>query len=259
LHSRVNPDHLIRYLTTQSKMIACMAPKVARRPSGKSLHILRVATRRALAALWCLRHSSAHLVCQKLSHDLKKLEEVLGPVRELDVAIHDANLYGIRSNGLEDRRKELQRELLKRITVKKRHQLEKEFKDLKESSLALSPIRLNEARSQLVTRLHLQLKRKENNQTRLHQVRIVLKKARYALEAMGQPVGPLKHIQDVLGDAHDLERLQELTGKRRKIKAKQKALNIEAIRLAKTTLTFALHQLDDGYLKNGARKMHIPT
>ena len=79
----------------------------------------------------------------------------------------------------------------------------------------------------------------------LHELRVTLKKIRYALEAMGRPATPIKYLQDILGEVHDLETLLKLTGKNKKIKKEQQALSDEALLLMKPALRFALEHLGD--------------
>ena len=131
----------------------------------------------------------------------------------MDVAILDANHYGIDSSELLTRRKAVQRKLQKLINSDQRNNLAKQLASLESVVSAISPTLLNTACYKLGLFLNKQLKRCIHGQISLHQLRITLKKVRYALEAMGRPATPIKHLQDILGDAHDLEILQKLTGK----------------------------------------------
>lgn len=235
-------EHVTKYLETQAEAIARLAPQVNRRLSVKPVHHLRVAIRRARAALWVLRNSSNSVHFKKLNHDLRKLGKVLGEVRELDVAIQDANDYGIDSIKLTSRRKTKQTKLQKLINRNQRHNLAMQFFSLKNAALTLSP-NLSEARDNLRLQLNRQLERHIHGKTKLHRLRITMKKTRYALEALGRPVEPIKRLQTILGDAHDLEILQTLVGKNPKIKADQHVLNDKGVRLVKPALRFAVTQL----------------
>lgn len=238
---------LIHYLETQSKAITCLAPKKSRQLSGKDVHELRVATRRARATFWILRHSSAHIRFEELDNDLRKLGKALGHVRELDVAILDANRFGIDATKLIARQKIFQMKLQKRINRNQQNHLSTQLSAAENAAHAMSPIFLGEARDTLRARLNRQLDRHLHGQTKLHQLRIMMKKARYVLEALGRPVSPMKSLQDLLGDAHDLEFLQTLIGKNATIKAEQRSLNDKAIRVAKSALRFAVSQLGNKY------------
>ena len=82
-----------------------------------------------------------------------------------------------------------------------------------------------------------------HGQKRLHRLRVRIKKARYALEAIGKPIGPIRRLQDLLGDAHDLEILQALVGKNAKMKAEQRSLNDKALHLIEPVLQYTINQL----------------
>ena len=96
----INHDQLVEFIETQAKIISHLTPEVSKKPSGNSVHSLRVAIRRTRAVLWCSHHSSANLHFKKLNERLRKLGRALGRVRELDVAIKDANHYKIISSQL---------------------------------------------------------------------------------------------------------------------------------------------------------------
>ena len=240
-----NHSHLIKYLETQAKAVAALSPKVSKKPSGKAVHDLRVATRRVRAAFWCFRQSSEHLHFKKLNRHLRKLGKALGDVRELDVAIKDANYYEIDSSQLLAKRKVVQRKLRKRVNQNQRKLLIGRLMKAKKNIAANVPILFNNANNNLLVRLNQTLNRRIHGRTRLHQLRIAVKKGRYAFEAMGKPIQPMKLLQDTLGEAHDMQQLQMFVGKNPKLKAIQSSLNKKGLRLTKPTLIFAENQLRD--------------
>lgn len=236
---------IVKYLETQSEAIACLAPKVSRRLTGKLLHKLRVAVRRAKITLWCLKHSTAHLRFKKLSHHLNKLEKALGKVRELDVAIKDAKSYEIDSSTMKLLRKRCQKKLGKLICHKKMDILLKELKAAERVARSNSPILLTETRDILGKLIENKIKHPIHSPKKLHSLRIDLKKIRYALEALGKPVDPMKPLQTLLGDAHDLMLLQKLSVTNKKAKSDQRSLNRQSMLLAGKVLPFAAAQLHD--------------
>jgi len=94
--------------------------------------------------------------------------------------------------------------------------------------------------------LNLELEKfdlKQMDQEELHRLRIVLKKVRYGLEAVGQFYLKLQTIQGLLGQIHDLETLQRLRGKNKKVQEDKEAttnnvfhINRPVIRLTKKAL-----------------------
>ena len=244
--------HLTRYLDTQTKAISAWSKQVAKHSSGKSVHGLRLATRQARAAFWVLKHSSEHLRFKKLNRKLHRLGSALGKVREMDVALSDANHYQIKTTCLIPERMKAVKKLQKLVNKKSRKDLKRLLIKARRSVHKMSAIQVTDAREKLSLSLHRQLAEDIESPAKLHRLRIAVKKARYAIDAMGEtnhPDGrskhPMKKLQDVLGEAHDLELLQSLTGKNSKIRAKQNRLNGKAIRLSKPTLNFAVSQLEE--------------
>lgn len=233
-------DHhrLKKYFENQVKIIIRLEPEVSRKLSGKGVHDLRVAIRRVQAALWLFHHSSAHLQFKKINRYFHKLQRVLGSVRELDVAIIDASHYGIDPSQLDyshliEMRKIAQTQLAKSLGEKGRKRLAQQIASAKKKMNTRKPVLLNQANAKLKSNLTSHFKHQIRSQKKLHQLRIATKKCRYALEAMGKGVTPLKRLQEVLGEANDLDFLQEFTIKNVKLKTLQKSLNHKAIRLVK--------------------------
>ncbi|OYZ23558.1 MAG: hypothetical protein B7Y39_04425 [Bdellovibrio sp. 28-41-41] len=239
-----NHENLIKYLKTQFRIVELILPKVSRKPSGKSIHQLRLATRRARVALWILENSSSAVRFKELSHDLRKLGKTLGQIREVEVSIQDANHYDLELFDLKTRRTYAQKEIQNLVSEKKRNDLAKKFADAENAIGNIGPASFSLMRDKLIVKIHRQLKLCARGEIKPHKLRIVLKRTRYALEAIGKSVAKIKSLQDVLGDAHDLVTLQMYVGKNRKIKHEQHALNVQATRLIKPTLHFVVAQLE---------------
>ena len=240
---RTELDHLTEYLETQSRDVHKLARKVSRRLDPKSIHQLRVAIRRTRTVFWILQQSSDDIHCKKLGRQLRRLGRSLGNVRELNVAISDAARFGIDSSCLIGPCKIAKAKLRKLCNRNQRNKLMRRLSELEKSARALNPELLSKAHDRLQAKLNRQLKLRIRGQASLHQLRIIMKRARYSLESMGSSIEPMKPLQDVIGGAHDLEILQELIGKHPEIKMEQYLLNKKAIGLIKPALNFAIAQL----------------
>lgn len=235
---------LIKYFNAQMDVFIRNCPVVLSHPSGRSLHELRLATRRLRATLWVLRHSSAHFGIKRLNRSLKSLGNRLGKVRELDVAIKDAKKYRIDSSNLEVERNRAQKQLRKVLNQKNCKHIIHPLIATRNAVSQERELDFTRVRSRLQTRLTVKLKQHINGQIELHRLRIILKKTQYALESMGQAVAPLRQLQDILGDAHDLEFLRSVVRGNVKLKRKQESLNEQATRLIKSALSYAIAQLE---------------
>jgi CHAD domain-containing protein len=250
--NKFSQRHLRKYLDTQAKAISAWSKQVSRHLSGKPVHELRLATRQARAVFWILKNSSAHVRFKKLDRKLHQLGVTLGKVREIDVAISDANHYKIKTSELIRDRTEVVKKLKRLVSIDSRRTLKKLLKTARKSVRRMSSFEMTHVRKKLSKILRAQLAQELEGPKQFHQLRISVKKARYAIEAMGQakhPIGrsnhPMKKLQDTLGHAHDLELLQGFTGKNAKIKAKQNILNAKALLMSKPALKFAISQLNE--------------
>ena len=160
--------------------------------------------------------------------------------------MRDANHYDVSSLQLTARRKSLQKKLKKLIDRDQIKTLLIKLSLLEKALCSAPPELLKEAHEDLCAELDQQLQMRVHKKKKLHHLRVVLKKARYVIESIGRPVDPIKSLQDTLGQAHDLEVLQELIGKNKKINSERHSLNEKGIRLVKPTLRFAISQLGGG-------------
>ena len=234
---------LIKYLHKQSVRVARFSPEVYRHPSGGSVHQLRKAALRIRATLWLLKRSSARLHFNNLQRDLRRLEQSLGSVRELDVAILDANHYRVDTERLAARRRIAEARLRLLVTPTQTLSLQRQLSQTEAFVRAEDRISLRAARRHLRTQLRNRRKKHIHGPARLHRLRVLLKRAQYALEAMGESVDPIKRLQRILGAAHDLEFLQSSTRQTLKLRKRQHSLNSKSVRLAKPVLRFAAAQI----------------
>jgi len=194
-----------------------------------ALHQARVASRRIREALPLLAGPA-----RKLMRQVRRITRVLGPVRELDVALLLLDEL--------DRSKSVPRQALTRLREAVRSERVRLYEDmrrrlggsldlakLRKRTLAAAersetdgrlsdPQRLERAQQRAGRRAERLLAAMENAAgmylpDRLHDVRIAVKKLRYSLELVREISGSratarlraLKRVQDLLGRMHDLE------------------------------------------------------
>lgn len=206
----------------------------AQRGDVRSIHQARVATRRLREALPLVTSGPRG---RKLERAVQRITRALGPVRELDVAL--LNLDELETAGdvprtaisrlrqvISQERHLLQAEMRRRLARADMDKLQRRAVALarKQGSAAPArgrvrdPQRLAAAR-QRAARRAVALRAAIDNAAgiylpdRLHEVRIAVKKVRYAVELARELSGSramaairtLKHAQDQLGRMHDLE------------------------------------------------------
>lgn len=208
----------------------------ARAGNAGALHRTRVASRRMRAALPFLDVSFKPLKMGRVRRTTRGLTKALGQVRELDVALGLLDEFSTSSTGrrrvvarvkatIEQRRAELRRAMLRRL---ERLAPERLVGDLAEKLDQRADGTSDEAwRLQLGSQLQRRANRVQVAMdeagvlfipVRLHQVRIALKKLRYAVELANETgvarskltLKTLKRGQDVLGRLHDLDVLSDL-------------------------------------------------
>ena len=237
---------LLRYIRAQGKTIEILGPSVHRDAEMKDVHQLRVAARRARAAFWLLRHSSRVIKkCpKKMSRHLKKLVRDLGKVRELDIALLGVDDFKMDGSLLRDRYRSARKSLRRRTRKSSLALITKLLHFGEKSVLASTDLSFDKSTKILLAKTKAQLKRANAGAKSRHKLRILLKKLRYSLEAMDRPVVPLERIIKVLGDAHDLRRLQTLLYANTEVRAKRRKLNRKAERLTRPAIRFVLKQLE---------------
>lgn len=229
--TKTQKEHFIEFFRKQVDKFEDLSKKTFNNPTFDNVHDLRVNLRRISIVLWLMDFTDRH-------KDLKHLKKVLGKQRDLDVIIKNARRFSLDSNQLEKKlsvaRKRTVRALTKTHRCKIISYLTKLINDLSDKSF------------DQVEKKIFNLKCSMNywschtlNNNELHNFRLSLKKTRYAFESVGKAVSRLKKLQDCLGEAHDLEVLEnkfkKTNGKLpqiheniklQKIKAKQLSRNI---------------------------------
>jgi CHAD domain-containing protein len=215
------------YLIRQRVSALGRALPAAKAGDVASLHRARVATRRLRAALPLVASDGK---AGKVVKSVRRLTRILGPVRELDVALMvldeldqsgDVPRPGIdrlRASIVEERQR-LQAEVREEIDEFDLDKLRKQALKLARNARAdRAPHESADARRARIGRRARRLASAIENAAglylpdRLHQVRIAVKKLRYTLELgvadfkrSAPRLRMLKRAQDLLGRMHDLE------------------------------------------------------
>lgn len=248
---------LSHYLKAQSKIIISLVPKLFDPLNEKYFHSVRVATRRMRAAFWILKGSPRRQELCDLNLYLKKLGRVLGKIRDVELALIDSKKYQIDVSELRSSQQVLKKKIQKLTTKSELRKLTARLSVARDLAANVNPLLVVEARDNLRLLMDSRIDKKFRRAKKLHQLRIDMKKARYILEAMGEPVEPLKPLQDVLGEAHDLQILRGFVGKSKKLELKEHLLNKKAAQLVRPAMEFAVAQLKSRSLKTDFTKLEI--
>jgi len=247
---RIYLTHLKNNFAIQSKLIIQGSSEVHHHPSGKYVHDLRIAICRVRAIFWVIAQSARHQRFAKIDKTLKTLGLALGRIREIDVAILDAIHFHIEPSRLMPKNEHAIKKLNKLLSRCNRQNLKRMVRKAESRMSALNKLDIRVAIDALVSILKTQKIETEMSQAKVHKLRIHIKKARYALEAMGAKklsspklLQSLKGIQDILGRSHDLEVLQSFFGKNKIVKAEQIELSKKALRSSRRVLDLALLEL----------------
>ena len=195
-----------------------------------AVHHARVATRRLREALALTRGRAS----RKVRASVRRLTRALGPIRELDVTL-DLLAHKVAEDHVSPAAatcvRESVREERRHLTATLERRLDRcNLDKLRRKAIAAShhpvgarngdPTRLADARHRVARRAQSLADAMEHAAAiymphRLHEVRIALKKLRYALEIVRElkrsrakaTLAQLKETQDLLGRMHDLEML----------------------------------------------------
>lgn len=231
------------YFAKQIQEFQRQAPRVYQNPSKKNVHQLRVTVRKIRAALWLLDQGSQNVSLGKLSRDLRKLGHSLGHQREIDVAIEDATARGLKTAKLETRRRREMKNLRRDLNFERRDRIARRLKKVLSKISHRQKLDLKIGLLKLRNKLKPWEQRSVLRNRDLHQLRIMVKKVRYALEAIGKPVAPLKELQTLLGRGHDLEILQEFLGKNSELQSEMAVEYKKAKNKIQPAIRFVLKQL----------------
>jgi CHAD domain-containing protein len=207
---------------------------VRRKPSEKSIHGLRVNTRRLRETLEFARALSDTKDVRNLMKRLKKLLKRTSALRDLQVQLETAVSLP-RSDviaGFTRHLKRLERKRIRKVETqfkrREKQQLTSSFKDVRSEFMRLQRTsgklqRHDSARQILAARRKEFLEAKQRfdesqprSEKALHEMRIALKKLRYAMEAAHdlptngkrEQIETMRAFQKLLGDTRDLEILR---------------------------------------------------
>lgn len=236
---------LIKNLERDAKALKRQALQARHDPCKKNIHQLRITVRRVRAVLWLIEHGSSHLSFRKLKANLRNLGHALGRLREIDVAIQDAKKYHLRVTRLKNKRqaarKSLRGTLGRRRLLKISSGLDKTIFKINECQ----KLDVRSAASLLQNRVRPWKHKRLKTDDDFHSLRIATKKTRYILESIGRPAQPLRDLQEILGKGHDLEMLQEFSGKNPMLYSEISKQYRQARRLSQSTIRFALNSLEN--------------
>lgn len=235
---------LLNYLSSQKHIFKKNIRRTYQDPTRENVHKLRVTIRRIRAVLWLIEHGSPHISFGRLPSSLRKLGLVLGEQRELDIAIQDATHYHLKTKKLKSRRRSTKNILFSKIGSKHGKKIQHKLKKAVRQMQSHPELNLTVGLSQLRGRLIPWLRKTRIDDKDLHRLRVTIKKTRYALEAIGKPVQPLRNLQGPLGRGHDLKVLQELTEKNTKAQSAAAAHYKKARQVIQPALRFAIKQLE---------------
>lgn len=234
---------LVHFFDSQIAAFERLAAEVSKSPTKNRVHELRIVTRRLRAILWLLRNDPSIESHRREERALRKLGKVLGRQRELDVALRDAGVLKLDVSALKGRRAKARKAAQETFGSPATKRLGRRLKEILKQ-LKSDPEVLHTEKS--LEKLRRRLDRWQGTEPRredLHELRIVAKKIRYILEALGRSTEPLRELQDHLGDVHDMEVLQEFLGEKKKTERAAAAASKEARRFIAPALTFARHEL----------------
>lgn len=202
---------LLHFLSEQTSKIVRVDDKNTLLKATQ-VHSVRGAVKRSKAVLGIFEGSSPHKRTRKLCQHLDKIGGELGQIRKIDVAIRDARHLGMKSQRLKPMLKIRKKSILKMesvtglIPILKK--VRKRIKRSLEHDHEQSAFCLNRTLMEIVEELNQELKHPSDSYKSLHQLRILLKRPQYLLEALGKPMTRLDQLQNLLGDLHDAETLK---------------------------------------------------
>jgi CHAD domain-containing protein len=202
-------EFLKRYVHANKKVFGHYAAEVQKKTSEESVHKLRVSIRRISSV-------SKLLDIKFRIKSLRNFGKSLGELRDLDVALINAHVYGLEDGSLKAERKKIAQHIHKDFSKEKIKKMIKEIKALEKKVSSFSFT--NTPQVEALKKDLNAWRKKKLTRKNLHSFRIIVKKVRYILEATGKPLGNLKRMQDLLGELHDLQVLTELLGEDGQVK-----------------------------------------
>lgn len=244
----------MNYLGRQTQAFEKIAADAYLDTAKKNVHLLRVTTRRIRSVLWLVEHADPNFTFKKLSSSLQKIGQALGKCRELDVVLQDCAAYPLKVKKLKFERRSARKKLLPLLCPKEQKKIAGELEKTLGKLQTHPEIDLLPAIAQLRTKLNPWLQRKNISEAKMHELRITIKKIRYAFEALKISVDPLRKLQDFLGKFHDLEVLDLYLKKNKKVQTQIATQYQQTKPAIKPALQFAKKQLDVKINGNGAHR-----
>jgi len=196
--------------------------------SEKSIHDLRVSTRRMIASLEVVRAASSSQSVALLQKQFKKDLKRMGPLRDLQVQLE--KLTRLRVNGvvtdfkrrLERREEDETKEIRDKLKPQERRQLERSLQEVRSIfDKADGNIDIRRRMEEIVRVRRSEFFKtrrrfKPGNDETLHEMRIALKKFRYVTEVAAPYLGKwakesadtMHAYQQLMGDSRDVELLR---------------------------------------------------
>lgn len=230
-------------LETQVKIFQRQALQAHREPTRKNVHQLRITVRRIRASLWLAEHGSPPVSCEKIKSQLCQLGHALGKLRELDVAIQDAEKFHLKTKRLKQKRKSAQNNLRRESMIRHCLKISKGLQKILTKKMDCQKLNLNPGFTILQRKFLPWTQKTLKANDDFHRLRILTKKTRYALEIIGKPTGPLRDLQEILGVGHDLEVLQKFLGKNPILQSEMNKHYKNALLLIRPTIRFAMNNL----------------
>jgi CHAD domain-containing protein len=224
-------DELVSSLDKLWKEFSGAWKKARAKASEKSIHHLRVSSRRLIATLELTAALSKDEEIPRLQRRFKKVLKRMGPLRDVQVQlenvskIHQAGVVAEFKQNLQRREpREIDR-VRKKLVKRSKKRLNDGVKEVR-SEFVRMHAKLNGERIHRSLERALNVRRNEFVKARrrfrptddesLHGMRIALKKLRYAVEAAQPVLGPslkerareMQSLQKILGDTRDVELLR---------------------------------------------------
>ena len=236
-------SQFVHYVKEQADILERLVKKKGRLLSPKEVHDLRVVTRRLRASLVLLNDQPDQTHLLKLYRTLSKLGKALGAQRELDVALQDARHYSLDTSDLRKSHRKLRDKVRDKLNSKRRKRIFRQLRKINTDLQSRKTIRLEKAFDRHLKEANRWKHQELKDLKQLHELRIAIKKFRYALEALGRPVQPLRKLQNLLGRVHDLEILQRSVGRNAAVSLDQASTLTKAKRLVRPALQFTESQI----------------
>lgn len=228
--------HLRRFFIKNKKKFSRTSQRVSTGPTKKDVHSLRKIIRRLRVVMKLMGLRSEHKKFKKLAH-------TLGYLRDLDVAKINANIFDLDQKEINLKRIKHKKKVVDYLNKERIRKLRKILSNVQDLLLDMAERNLSTPLKKLSTEVQGWKNHKISSKN-LHELRIIFKKIRYTLEALGRPAEELKVLQDTLGQAHDLDVLGNLAEITPKVsRAKQKLTN-KGISLAKSGITQSIKALE---------------